>query len=381
MADRDTNLLHITVGAAPTGAVSLEHDLRMTKAALLYADRAKLCSPTSSLIVQLLLFGEIDRKQQLEFYEQVLPMLLKDSGKFASARNNIHNYRLLTRKKKRRPDEDLSVARFEKKLNDTWGEMRIIIEEQAAEAGAEGLVTALQSGLLELHPFDVSGQSKDVATQFVSVIGDAISDGTTYPLFDDSTGGLVQASINEGKMKVSDSAVARARHGGLVGELLERLPLFDDASVADVLDIRRELEKPLVRFRGAVIGFAESIKTAAWDAEFTSDAGTLYRQDVAPAILEIEETVKANRELSSLLPKLSDKSLTLAGGSAIGWVISQLSALPEIARSTLGVGIPAAILVSESIREWREKHREVERNQLYFYYKTKNMLADKAKLS
>ncbi|MGA7732311.1 MAG: hypothetical protein WCD37_13710, partial [Chloroflexia bacterium] len=280
---------------------------------------------------------------------------------------------------KLRSDEARMVAHFDKMFNSSWDDMKALFEQQAEQAGAEGLFTALQSGLLELHPFDVAGQDADVASQFVSVIGDAIADGTTYPLFDDSTGGLVQASINEGKMKVSDSAVARAKHGALVGDLFERLPLFDNASVEEILDIRRELEKPLVRFRGAVIGFAERIKSAAWDSEFSSDAETLYRQDVAPAILDIEETVKANRELTALLPKLSNESLTIVGGSAIGWVISQLSALPEIARHTLGVGIPAAILVSESMREWREKHREVEHNQLYFYYKTKTMLAREAK--
>jgi hypothetical protein len=64
MTKRDTRLLHIIIGAAPTGAVSLQHDLRMTKAALLYADRTKLCSPTSSMTLQMLLSGETNRNRQ-----------------------------------------------------------------------------------------------------------------------------------------------------------------------------------------------------------------------------------------------------------------------------------------------------------------------------
>lgn len=50
--------LHITIGASPdsidsSGAyrLSLETELKMVKAALLYADRAKLCSMTSSALL------------------------------------------------------------------------------------------------------------------------------------------------------------------------------------------------------------------------------------------------------------------------------------------------------------------------------------------
>jgi hypothetical protein len=68
----DKGLFHITIVAAPltaAGQVSLEHDLDMIKAALLYADRVKLCSPASSMMLQVLAIGQLKQKQQLELLE------------------------------------------------------------------------------------------------------------------------------------------------------------------------------------------------------------------------------------------------------------------------------------------------------------------------
>ncbi len=36
--------LHITIGVAPSSTATIENELRLIKAALLYADHAKLCS-------------------------------------------------------------------------------------------------------------------------------------------------------------------------------------------------------------------------------------------------------------------------------------------------------------------------------------------------
>src|SRR5262245_32826427 len=80
---------HITIGAAPVTTfdfsgsqrhqVSLEHELRLVKAALLYADRATLCSMTTSMIVSLLALGNLTTRQKAEFLGSVMPSLAKNS--------------------------------------------------------------------------------------------------------------------------------------------------------------------------------------------------------------------------------------------------------------------------------------------------------------
>lgn len=57
----------------------------------------------------------------------------------------------------------------------------------------------------------------------------------------------------------SPSAVHRGRHGGLAGDLLGRLPLFEAATIIEVLDVRRALEGNLRGVRSAVSGFSREI--------------------------------------------------------------------------------------------------------------------------
>jgi hypothetical protein len=55
----DQSLLHVTIGASPNtlsgnepGRLKLTDDLQMVKAAILYADRARLCSPLFSVLLE-----------------------------------------------------------------------------------------------------------------------------------------------------------------------------------------------------------------------------------------------------------------------------------------------------------------------------------------
>jgi hypothetical protein len=97
----------------------------------------------------------------------------------------------------------------------------------------------------------------------------------------------------------------------LAGHLLARLPSFEQASIDEIIDIRTELDNPLTRFRGAVIKFSDQIRSASWDQDFTSDAETVFHKEVKPSVLEIEEAIKSNRYLDSLLRKFVDKPLVL----------------------------------------------------------------------
>jgi uncharacterized membrane protein YebE (DUF533 family) len=71
-----------------------------------------------------------------------------------------------------------------------------------------------------------------------------------------------------------------------------------------------------------------------------------------------------------------DKPATITGGSALGLLLSQLSALPQIITlaSTIGVAAGAASIMHEAYKEWKKKQIEIEHNQLFFYYRAGAML-------
>lgn len=77
--------LHITIGSLPDQKlepskksleqISLEHELRLVKAALLYADQVTLCSITTSMILPLLGGGKPNNQKPEDFLEEMIPFV------------------------------------------------------------------------------------------------------------------------------------------------------------------------------------------------------------------------------------------------------------------------------------------------------------------
>jgi len=369
---------HITIGASPVAELTLENDMRMVKAALLYADKVKLCSFMSSMMLMMMAFRELKPKQQIEFLESVVPVLVPDQSQADNLLNALRTYKQFGKRKNLTKQELLFRAKFQPKIRELWVNLGNVVTQMLENAGADSLIYAIQSNLLELHVLGASGntESESMVKEFVEVLSQTISDSATYPLFDDQTGNIVRLGVKEGKLNVSEAGIARGKHSGLAANLLERLPLFDDAPIDELLDIRQELERPLIRFRGAMIRFSENIKNAAWDEDFSSEAELVFRRDVEPAILDIEDAVKSHSYLATLTRKFVDKPLTIASGSALALLMSQLSALPHIISEALPIGVTSAAVAYDAYKEWQQNNEAVEKNCLFFYYKAKGMLSE-----
>jgi hypothetical protein len=369
-------MFHITIGSYPSQEISLETDLRLVKAALLYADKVKLCSLTSSMMLTLVTLKESDLQQHLEMLEVLIPPMSADQDQAKVLVEQLRHAKQILYKEKPTKRELLQRAQIRPKLSQMRSNLKEIAEKMLRDAGMDSLTGAIQSGLLELHTFHAGDtwDSKSMTNEFVNVLSTAISTGSTYPLFDDQTGNLVNLGVQAGQITVSEAGVTRGKHCGLASRLLERLPLFDEASVSEILDIRRELEVALVRFRSVMIKFSEQIKTAAWDADFSFEAEQVFQRDVEPAILDIEEAVRSNKYLASLTRKLLDKPLIIPGGSVLGLAMSQLGAMPQVIAQALGVGIASGAVAYDAYEEWKQKKQTTEQNQLFFYYRSGKLL-------
>ncbi len=215
---------------------------------------------------------------------------------------------------------------------------------------------------------------KESAPDFLDSVGAAVISGDTFPLFDDGTGNLVQAAIREGQLAVGPPASLRGKVVGLASDMLGRLPLFDSVSMKELLEIRHELEPHLLRFRSAVMSYARAIETAQWDPGFKEEAELVFREKVAPAILDIEDAVKSNALIRALLSR-STRTLMVGTTSGLGLLLSGVAELSDIAATALGFGIGTAAVGGQAISEWRDKHRAIERNQLYFYFRAREEMA------
>ena len=153
------------------------------------------------------------------------------------------------------------------------------------------------------------------------------------------------------------------------------MPLFEAAPVDEILDIRWELERPLVRFRGAVARFSDGTHAAGWEAEeLVGDVKKVFVQEVEPTVIEIEEAVRENCFLGRLVLGMTEPSPWAAGGT-LDRAAYNLASLPELASLAVGGGISLAAGVRKAYLDWREGQREVEKKELFFYYEAGQRLA------
>ncbi len=389
--------MHFTVGSLPStedraeGFFNFEHELGLLKAALLYADRVKLCSVGASFMASLNDLGNAPFKDKLTMVREFLPMTNPD----ASPEELEKAYRLIDalggNRAQRRALNERVRKEGRKVLNEGWTGLGNVVEEQFRTVrGAEGFRAALRSGLVELHPFrrisavgliqmgmESSGglspaelYSDELYDEYENRIYATVQDGTTYPLFDDTTGNMVSRAVSSGLILPSQGAVARGRHGGLSGDLLQRLPLFERASVAEVLNIREELVDHLDGFREAVAQLADAIGPASWDEEFMEEAERIVQERVAPAVRRIERAVEERRDIRELSWRFGPPMATAGVPPSVGVFVGSGSVLGSLAALAVGLTTGAA----QAAARHREQRRALEGNQLYFYYRAGELL-------
>jgi hypothetical protein len=369
---------HITIGSHPVDELSLENDMRLVKASLLYADKAKLCNFTSSMLLTILSYGLLNTKQRTDFVESLLPIVVQSQENSSQILFALEVLKSLKRKKNLNKQELLLKMQYTSQMRKTTKSIEENFSGMLENAGIQSLLTAIESGLLEIHPLNIANDEdkEKPIKEFVEVLSQAVSDENTYPLFDDQIGDLMRLAVKEGEIQVSQSGIARGKHSALAANLIERLPLFDEAEINEVLDIRQELSRPLKRFRSAMIKFSEGIKNASWDEEFSYDVEVVFIREIEPAILDIEDAIKSNNYLANLTRKIISNPLTLPAGSALGVLMSPLSELPMLITTSLGVGTSASIVAYDAYKEWKQNNLKTEQNNLFFYYKAKENLSN-----
>jgi hypothetical protein len=383
----DPHALHITIGSTPqvseekgTQRFTLENDLRMVKAALLYADRAKLCSIASATLLEIAAFGDVPKQKRWD--------LLKRIQSYVPDEENESKLRILSafyeeaRRKRYSKKGRILLQKFDTALTESWPEAAAFAINAVQELGGDGIMRAVESGLLDVHTFDDTlhrtlhaEEHRAFVLEYVKVVGESVSDVHTYPLFDEDTSEIIRESIKAGLIPISEAAVSRAKESGLASDVLARLPLFERATVREVLDIRNELERPLKRFRSAMIKFSSGIKTASWDKDFISDADQVFRREVDPVVQDIEENIRSNSFVAEFARKSVDMQAVLTGGSALGLAVTTLG-LPGIAALAVGGVVGGSKATFDAYKEWSKRNREIEQNQLFFYYSARKLLSE-----
>jgi hypothetical protein len=267
-----------------------------------------------------------------------------------------------------RPDAALgedSAAFGERELAKAGADLSARAAEIATEAGLGELPPAIEESVLDLDPLGVDEGDTDVMVERMSqLITDLVAPtSTTLPMSDDASGGLLRAMLNEGV--IHDPRLTPATQAEVAARFVAWVPAFPDADLDVILSARSSLRASLVRYRSAIIGITRDLEATPIDDEFESVVHDLHRQQVEPALLEIEEL---SQELG-LRESISSAARAGAGRriaeGTVGFAAAEVAGMPPVLLSALGV---SAGIAAQVFRERHDAKRRQRENQFYFPY-------------
>lgn len=166
--------LHIKVVALSGSGFDLSEELRLVKAALLYADRVTLVAPKVVYLASFAQYLDLAPDDRVELILEGLSSASPDTGL------GVEAFRALKRKRHRSRDEMLTMMKTEAQLNMSAREVAVRISSMLDQPSVEQLARAMEDGALELDPLGAGAtpESYDIermVSQLADVVGDILA--------------------------------------------------------------------------------------------------------------------------------------------------------------------------------------------------------------
>ncbi|WP_202709481.1 hypothetical protein [Sporosalibacterium faouarense] len=371
---------------------NINEEIKLLKTALLYADKVDLCSFTSSGILPYLFINNLTWQDKINVLENLLPFFetlgkkINDDEKteFLSFLTKLKGFSRKQRRTKEFKDTIKQIDKLLNQLNEKGTEL-------AEKTGVINLKTPFELGNLnfvelydaidinDFQDFDIENvtdsmverYSNKILKKYTDFINDTIVKDAEYPMFDTKTSKIV---LNREKINSHKGYDSINKEFTLMHNLFQNLPTFENFSIDEILDIRKELNNPLIRFRSGLSDLSEKVDSIPDSNDFKYDVDKIYRKYIADQILEIEESIKENsylRKFMSTVVKESIKSNTIITG-AFGFAISNISSVSLNQAAVVGGSIMASKAASAYLK-FKENSEAIKKNKLFFYYKLKNL--------
>lgn len=381
--------------------VDLKGLASLIKPAVLYADQVTIHSPAAALLHGVTQFAELtEPADQLEALVEVsrqAPSALPFDFD-ATVVAQLGSFLRLTPVQRRRLGQAAGVdAQFREleamvhRIRVMWEtEMPVVIEKILDMTGADDLVDAIEAGVIEIAPLakrastdhvagtvaaaaatgDGEGQLDPMFDGFLETLVEIVTSPSSFPLLDADATGLVRSMERESVLVFGPPVATRGAEVDAATRFMAYLPYFPDMPLADVLDLRREIDEPLVRFRGEMTKLSNEFARPV-DDRFAAEVESAWRARIAPALADIRESLADHgllREVSSVVRGDVRQLATEAGGviAASHTNLIDLSGL-----LTLGAvaAVPALHTIGKAVNGRISARRDVEKQGFYFLHK------------
>lgn len=371
-----------TVALVPSGP-NIDRELQYVKSALLYADKVTLISPVAYLYTRLSNdSNQLELREMMRLLDYVVPMCQNTRPDlYQEMMGHLNMIRpWLKDKNKYRAIPMLKRMEIKKGLLTFCNAMDQVAVDMIGQEQTTELNRIISSGKLHLQKFEHNVADVDgCVTEYFGMLNRSVRN--SYPLFDEQSNNLMAAAIKAKIVQLSDAEQRKIRHAGVSDNFIQRLPSFEMASVDEIMDIRKELDPSLAKFRSKMISYSDSIQSLPWDNDFEAESSLLYYKEVAPSIAEIRELTQDNSFLQNLGGKvLTDTSFMKNAGQlaisvAAAGVISSFAEAASLDAAVLTAGgVWAVQKVKSAYDEYAEQKKKIQRKDLYFYYQAGEQL-------
>lgn len=389
--------MKFTIGTI-SNSIDLQDDMKLIKSSILYADEIELIGLVEYALYKYLpctVFGneELDVLipamcsflQSIEIGDQ--DEILRE---LQSAELTLQKYAPSLKKKKHRSKQEiLAQMRLKQVEKECKGQFEIAMQQILSTSESQALRDWIKRGIVSVYDYGFKDFNVDKLTGgYFANLMNVMYNGTAYPLFDKQSGNLIQSVVKTNLLDIGNLDEHVLRHAGVASGILMTLPTLENATVDELLDLKKENIVPLNNFRSAMYQFSDEIKSLPWDINFQYDCIQLYNKEVVPRIQEINEVMTQTNVLKNLGSKvLADEECRKKAGCIAGGITTAIttstnisSAFTAIKGLILMLGLAAvsaetvtgflkiADLYNKAQAETKDNKGKAEKNVMYYYY-------------
>lgn len=334
--------LQVTVCVQPPKileARSINRELRYVRSCLLYADEVVLISPTVALLNAMEPLTRVDADDPWRGLRK-LPKAsweyLADGKSPKALRKNLS---FVEHAAAHDPDRTRALAEWRTSCRDALVEA----QRKYQECDAPQLALAQSHGALRIIHDKFSHEDDSAAHRewFKRQMAQAWSDPTGTLLLDQRARKSIakRPALNTLATGARNNRAIRATTGT---GLIEMLPTFPRAPMADILDVRRDLTSARSSYRASVQTLSEKLSSSALDPELDSEIEDFWMDDVRPKIQAMSHQASTLSVGRTTLRTAAKELLSKAGRAGLfGVGLTQLSELTNLTVSP-GAALTAA---------------------------------------
>lgn len=390
--------MKFTIGTL-SSSLDFEEDLKLIKSSLLYADEIELIGMAEYAVFRYLPSRMNSVRDIESLLDSFIPLLkaidandsVEMSKQLERMKEQIAPYGIHLRKKKNRTKQEI-IAQM--KANNALEESKALLndcmKQLTSSTGAEAIMNLVERNIVSVFPYDDDNFNFEALAggYFGNLLG-TIQNETAYPLFDKTSNDII-SSLSTSKLfdlgNINQEALV---HAGLATNILMTLPTLESATVDEILDFKKEMQAPLVRFRSAIYSFSEEIKSKPWDKDFQYDCLKIYSKEVAPRVEELNELATETTVLKNMGRKvLADEEIRKKAGCLVGGLVTSIAttntmlgamdvlknwifslSMVVIAPNAVQTFMKTLNIASEAKQETDKVKKEMQGNTMYYYYK------------